>query len=614
MATKTWNGTTGDWGIGSNWSSGIVPQPGDIVVLPPTTQVGGYTVTNSSPTAITLNALTIGTNNVADGVNKVTLVLAGASITTTGAINMASYGTIEGAGSLNAGGGFGILAGGSPSILAGTALSGGVLDVAGSINSNITLGFANTSSATTLKLEGSQSLSTIALRASTQTLELNAGSSVTFSNAISAIGGTIKVDGASNSAAAATLTVTNAVKLSSHAELDVNGAVSVSSGISFSDSTIKLIGGSTLTASSGVSLSGTALFSGNGTLKGSINGAGTVSAIGGTLTLQDAVGVTNLVVGAGTTLALTTASSIGVTSLTFTNVSGQTDTFQAVGIYQGSLHIGAIAGFAQGDYIDVKQFAAGDKVSYSGSTVTISAANGGGSQTYTFAAGTNVAQIIAASSTTGLSGGAIKQVLVNGALVDQLSFCLMLGTLVRTPEGEAPVETLQRGTLVLTADGEAKQVVWLGRQTIDSRFADPDRNWPIRIVAGALAENVPCRDLLVSPDHALLVGGILIQAGALVNGTSIRRESQIPEKFVYYHVELDDHSLILAENVPAETFVDNVDRRHFDNWAEHEALYPEGRAIAELPQPRAKARRQVPASIRVALAERAIAIGQSAAA
>jgi hypothetical protein len=112
----------------------------------------------------------------------------------------------------------------------------------------------------------------------------------------------------------------------------------------------------------------------------------------------------------------------------------------------------------------------------------------------------------------------------------------------------------------------------------------------------------------------LLVEGVLVHAGALVNGTSVRRESQVPDSFVYYHVELEDHSLVLAENVPAETFVDNVDRRHFDNWAEHEALYPEGRAVAELPLPRAKALRQVPLSIRAALAERAAALGLSEAA
>ena len=95
----------------------------------------------------------------------------------------------------------------------------------------------------------------------------------------------------------------------------------------------------------------------------------------------------------------------------------------------------------------------------------------------------------------------------------------------------------------------------------------------------------------------------------MVNGTSIVRETTVPKVFVYYHVELDDHSLILAENTPAETFIDNVDRLAFDNWAEHEALYPDGKQIEELPYPRAKAQRQVPVAMRVRLAERALAIG-----
>jgi uncharacterized repeat protein (TIGR03803 family) len=187
--------------------------------------------------------------------------------------------------------------------------------------------------------------------------------------------------------------------------------------------------------------------------------------------------------------------------------------------------------------------------------------------------------------------------------------CFMCDTLIRTPDGEAAIETLKRGDLVLTADGKAMPVAWLGRQTVSTRFADPLRVLPIRVKAGALGENVPCRDLLVSPCHALLVDDVLIQAGALVNGTSVLRETVVPRVFVYYHVELDDHSLILAENTPAETFVDNVERLAFDNWAEHEALYPDGKPIEEMPYPRAKGRRQVPMRIRATVDERAKALG-----
>ena len=131
----------------------------------------------------------------------------------------------------------------------------------------------------------------------------------------------------------------------------------------------------------------------------------------------------------------------------------------------------------------------------------------------------------------------------------------------------------------------------------------------IRVKAGTFDESVPSRDLLVSPDHALLVYGVMIQAGALVNGASIVREPNVPDVWVYYHVELDDHSLILAEGAPAETFVDNIERLAFDNWSEFEALLPEGKTVEELPYPRAKAHGQAPVDIRVRLAERAQIIG-----
>jgi hypothetical protein len=193
------------------------------------------------------------------------------------------------------------------------------------------------------------------------------------------------------------------------------------------------------------------------------------------------------------------------------------------------------------------------------------------------------------------------------------AICFLAGTAIATPTGPVMIEHLAIGDIVMTGDGREAPVRWVGRQTVSTLFADELR-LPVRIKAGALGENLPARDLLVSNDHALLVEGVLVQAGALVNEVTILRERDVPPVFVYYHVELDDHALILAENVPAESFIDNVERFAFDNWAEHEALYPNGRAIEEMRLPRAKAHRQLPAAVRSLLARRIAALGMDTAA
>ncbi len=191
------------------------------------------------------------------------------------------------------------------------------------------------------------------------------------------------------------------------------------------------------------------------------------------------------------------------------------------------------------------------------------------------------------------------------------TMCFMPGTRIRTPNGEIAVEKLSRGDLVTTADGRAAPVAWIGRCTVSTRFADPLRVLPIRIKADALDINIPSRDLLLSPDHALFLDGVLVHAGALVNGSSIARETNVAVSFTYYHIELEDHSLILAENTPVETFIDNVDRLAFDNWQEYEALYPQRRSIVEMSYPRAKAHRQVPRATCQHLAERAAILAGS---
>ncbi|MGE4481620.1 Hint domain-containing protein [Acidocella sp.] len=179
--------------------------------------------------------------------------------------------------------------------------------------------------------------------------------------------------------------------------------------------------------------------------------------------------------------------------------------------------------------------------------------------------------------------------------------CFLEGTLLATPTGTRAVETLRPGDLVLTAAGQAKPVRWMGVRKVASRFTDKLKSYPVRVAAGALEEGLPVRDLLLSPEHALLVDGLLINAAALVNGANITREATMPAVFTYYHVELDEHDLILAEGVAAETFLDHASRANFDNWKTH----PDQGQMAEMELPRAKAARQVPERLRARLLARA---------
>ena len=99
----------------------------------------------------------------------------------------------------------------------------------------------------------------------------------------------------------------------------------------------------------------------------------------------------------------------------------------------------------------------------------------------------------------------------------------------------------------------------------------------------------------------MLVDGVLCQASALVNGATVTRVpiSEFGKEYTVYHVETERHEIILANGAPAETFIDNVSRRAFDNYAEFEALFGENPPeMEELPHPRASNDRQLPRRIR----------------
>ena len=164
----------------------------------------------------------------------------------------------------------------------------------------------------------------------------------------------------------------------------------------------------------------------------------------------------------------------------------------------------------------------------------------------------------------------------NGKVTIEL-VCYRRGTCILTPMGEVRIENLRIGDLLVTAGGRARPVRWLGRRAVACNgHPDPRSVWPVRIAAGAVAEDRPWRDLWVSPGHSIRVDDVLIQAESLLNGATITREPC--DHVEYWHVELDSHDLVFANGLAAESYLDTGNRSSFVNGGGFVRAYPDFKA------------------------------------
>ncbi len=262
------------------------------------------------------------------------------------------------------------------------------------------------------------------------------------------------------------------------------------------------------------------------------------------------------------TLELTSSASTG----TLTGLGAQFVNFGSIKLDTGAHWFleggtaglaGTIAGFAAGDTIKVDGITATGS-SFSAGVLTLNV--GGGT------VGVNVPGNFTTGNftVTNVAGGTNITVA-----------CFREGTLIGTPAGDVAVEALRPGDHVTTViDGPSAPIVWVGHRTLDcTRHPRPEQVWPIRVAAGAFADGVPARDLFLSPDHAIYVEGALIPAKHLVNGTSV---AQIPvNRVTYFHVELAEHDVILAEGLPAESYLDSANRGMFAHGGGSLILHPD---------------------------------------
>ncbi|MDQ7069231.1 MAG: Hint domain-containing protein [Rhodobacterales bacterium] len=143
--------------------------------------------------------------------------------------------------------------------------------------------------------------------------------------------------------------------------------------------------------------------------------------------------------------------------------------------------------------------------------------------------------------------------------------CFTPGTRIQTPDGPRLIEELREGDRVQTKDNGAQEILWVGsrRMTGARLFAMPKLR-PIRFRPGALGIERPEAELLVSPEHRMIVRGkiaqtlfntpeVLVAAKDLVNGHSIAVDAILKE-VTYIHLMLPDHQIMWANGVETESF------------------------------------------------------------
>ncbi len=152
--------------------------------------------------------------------------------------------------------------------------------------------------------------------------------------------------------------------------------------------------------------------------------------------------------------------------------------------------------------------------------------------------------------------------------------CFLAGTRLRTPDGDTAVESLREGDLVLTGSGQTAPIIWIGQREVDlARHPASSRVAPVRIRRGAFGDNLPSRDLLLSPDHAVAVDGALIPVQHLIGGDGIAQET--PDRAHYFHIELPVHDIVLAEGLAVESYLDTGNRANFSDAEGPITLHPD---------------------------------------
>lgn len=142
--------------------------------------------------------------------------------------------------------------------------------------------------------------------------------------------------------------------------------------------------------------------------------------------------------------------------------------------------------------------------------------------------------------------------------------CFARGTMIRTDRGDVAIEALAKGDLVLTADNGLQPIRWIGSKVVSAATLEQNEKLrPIRIRAGSLGRNNPASNLVVSPQHRILVRSriaqnmfgtneILVAAKQLLMIDGIDIATDMPE-VEYFHMLFERHEVVLSNGAETES-------------------------------------------------------------
>jgi hypothetical protein len=457
---------------------------------------------------------------------------------------------------------------GNLTLAAGANAAGSAVYVLGALDLSGTLNVGDAAAAT-LELGGNLSAGVSSL-GSGGTIFAYGSATANFAGIDNA--GTIILDGASQAFSSA-VTQSGALTLGGTSSLDVSGLMNLDSGSTLqigSDSVLDAgtisqagqgildtgtllvataclanapiqLNGGTIEAAS-LTLGSDGLLAGNGIVDaGTIQSDGIMEAAGGVLTLGGSISN-------GATIEIRASAALDLAG----GLTGGPITFLGT---DAVLTVDDPSQFSAGarnmvgtDAIDLVG-AAPSLVSYASGIVTIFDSMDNVLSTFSLAVAAGQPAVSVVSD--GHGGSLIT-------LGDELP-CFVRGTRLLTPHGYRAVETLKPGDPLVTASGGKHPVCWVGRRTLD---LGPSAAWtafPVLIMPDAFGPGLPARPLRLSPLHCVYADGVLVPVTHLVNGATIIRETG-QTALTYFHVELDQHDILLAEGLPCESYLDTGNR------------------------------------------------------